>query len=106
MDEALKVQKARMQILKAERDEIRCETQDSSRLAMLIKESQFEKAELKRLKMSWENRISLLNQTLDTLTREISDLKRQRKEMSDALQEWIFQAIRGTQRKWRAFVHL
>jgi len=90
MDEALKVQKARMQILKAERDEIRCETQDSSRLAMLIKESQFEKAELKRLKMSWENRISLLNQTLDTLTREISDLKRQRKEMSDALQEWIF----------------
>lgn len=90
MDEAIKTRKARMQILKTERDEIRCETQAPSRLEMLIKESQFEKAELKRLKVTWEDRISILNQKLEALTGEISILKRKRKEMSDSLQEWIF----------------
>ncbi len=82
--------KARMAISKRERDEIRRELSDPSRLADLIRESQFEKAELKRLKAFWENRISGLKMETEKIEDEISILKRKRSKMSDELQEWIF----------------
>ncbi len=89
-DEEIGLIKARMAVSKRERDEIRMEVSDSSRMAELIRESQFEKAELRRLKLSWEERISRLKDELNALTDEIHDLKVLRAKKSDELQEWIF----------------
>ncbi len=89
-DEEIGLQKARMAISKRERDEIRSELSDPSRHDMLIRESQFEKAELKRLKQSWEERISGLKAEINRLESEIHELKSRRSQMSDELQDWIF----------------
>lgn len=75
---------------KMQRDEIRCETSDPSRLEELIKESQFQKAELKRLKDRWKAEISDIASKLTAFEEEIKKLKSLRAEMSDNLQRWIF----------------
>ncbi len=89
-DSEINAMKARMAISKRERDEIRSEVSDPSRWEMLIRESQFEKAELRRLKISWEERISIINSRINAITSEISGLKMKRAQMSDELQNWIF----------------
>ncbi len=89
-DEEIGLMKARMAISKRERDEIRMEVSDSSRMAELIRESQFEKAELRRLKLSWEERISLLKEDIRSFTDGIKVLKALRAKKSDELQDWIF----------------
>ena len=90
-DEDLGLMKARMAISKRERDLIRCELSDPSQMSELIKESQFEKAELHRLKRHWEERISEIRGRLDLVLNEIAELKAKRASMSDALQRWIFE---------------
>ena len=91
-DEEIALMRARMAISKRERDLIRCELDgDLPRLAELIRESQFEKAELKRLKTSWEDKISDIRQSLDMITSRIASLKAERATMSDKLQRWIFE---------------
>lgn len=89
-NEEISRQKAVMAISKKERDEIRMEVSDPSRLEELIRESQFEKAELRRLKTSWEDKIRAIRNEIDALTSEISELKSIRARMSDDLQTWIF----------------
>ena len=89
-DEEIGLLKARMAISKRERDEIRSELSDPSRLSELIRESQFEKAELKRLKQGWEERISQLRQDIRAIEEDIVFLKAERAAMSDELQKWIF----------------
>ncbi len=89
-DEETSRAKARMAISKRERDEIRSEVSDPSRLDALIRESQYEKAELRRLKLSWEERTGKLKSSLAAMESEIVSLKAQRSRMSDELQEWIF----------------
>ncbi len=89
-DEEIGLMKAGMAISKRERDEIRMEVSDSSRMAGLIRESQFEKAELRRLKISWEERISGLKEEINSLTDDIKALKALRAKKSDELQDWIF----------------
>lgn len=88
--EEISRQKAVMAMSKKERDEIRMEVSDPSRLEELIRESQFEKAELRRLKTSWEDKIRAIRNEIDALTSEISELKSIRARMSDDLQTWIF----------------
>ena len=56
----------------------------------LIRQSQYEKAELKRLKVKWEKHIKALQERLDIFNSEISESKKLRAAMSDRLQEWIF----------------
>lgn len=89
-NEEISRQKAVMAMSKKERDEIRMEVSDPSRLEELIRESQFEKAELRRLKTSWEDKIRAIRNEIDALTSEISELKSIRARMSDDLQTWIF----------------
>ena len=90
MNNSIGMQKARMAILKKERDEIRQETSDLSRLSALIRESQFEKAELKRLKSAWEEKMTGIKTGIDTFASRVDALKKLRAEMSDNLQDWIF----------------
>ena len=90
-DEEIGLLKARMAVSKRERDEIRSELSDPSRLAELVRESQFEKAELHRLKLSWSERISEIQGRLDEVLSEIKEMKRHRAVLSDELQKWIFE---------------
>ena len=83
-------QKARMAILKAERDQIRSEVLEDTRSSELTRQSQHEKAELRRMKSRWEEQISDLKVQIDRHESKINSMKRRRKEMSDTLQEWIF----------------
>ena len=57
---------------------------------ILIRESQFEKAEFKRLKDSWKERIDKSKAELEATSSRIENLKTLRAKMSDELQEWIF----------------
>lgn len=77
---------------KARRDTMRCEQpqMDDATKAMLIRESQHDKAQLRRLMKSCEASVAEHQEALDVLEREIEALKRERREGSDALQRWLF----------------
>lgn len=57
---------------------------------VLIRESQFQKAELKRLKKLLEEKNAPLKIAVDRHKQQVADLKRQRRMMSDDLQGWLF----------------
>lgn len=56
----------------------------------LVAESQFQKAEIKRMNRRWQERIVQVQQQLDDKLMRIDALKQERKAMSEALQERIF----------------
>ena len=62
-----------------------------SNKASLVHESQFMKAELRRMKKRYAEEIEKTEQALSAFNNEIAALKQQRKQMSDALQRWIFE---------------
>lgn len=77
---------------KAKRDALRGQGALSPELEQeLVAESQYQKAQLKRLKRHHEGLIAPLNRQLQACRDRIALLKRQRKAMSEALQERIFQ---------------
>lgn len=78
-------------LAKMQRDKIRTETSDSARLEELIRESQFQKAELKRCKDRWKTRINGLEMLLSDFEETICRLKARRATKSDELQKWIFE---------------
>ena len=94
MAKELSSQKSRMEQLKAERDQLRKESIDDDQANELIRQSQFEKAQLRRLKAQWEQTIDAIRSQIEEIEGEISQMKRLRKDMSDQLQEWIFRQYR------------
>ena len=58
--------------------------------AALISESQHQKAELRRLKKHWQLQAERVGERLRPLAERIEALKRERKQRSDALQQWLF----------------
>ena len=58
--------------------------------AVLIRESQFQKAELRRMKQRWAARIAEAEEQLRPLSCAVADLKEERRRRSDALQRWLF----------------
>ena len=81
----------RIRFSKMQRDEIRSETADPARLKELIRESQFQKAELKRCKDRWKSHISEIKDRINEFEDTINDLKARRSAKSDTLQKWIFE---------------
>lgn len=80
-----------METAKAERDKLRSYGDISAEQeAVLIKESQFMKAELKRLKKRHTIEIDSINQRLNNLQASINELKTKRKVMSEDLQQQLF----------------
>ena len=75
---------------KVKRKTIRKETADPIRLEELTKESQFQKAQLHRLKTEWKDKIQKLESRLLSIEDEIRQMKRLRAEKSEELQKWIF----------------
>ena len=82
--------KERMSRTKKERDAIRSESKDASQIQQLIRQSQFEKAELRRKKAEWNQTIENIRKELEAYQSEIRNLKKERAEKSDQLQKWIF----------------
>ena len=91
-DEEIAQMQNRINFSKMRRDEIRSETADSNILEELIRESQFQKAELKRIKDKWKSSISEIESEIAEAQNEITDLKSLRASMSDELQKWIFES--------------
>ena len=83
--------KARIAVSKELRDSIRSETEDQDLLADLIKESQFQKAELRRIRIRWEEKIDSLKAKIRKIEEKIQTLKEQRIRISEELQGWIFE---------------
>lgn len=76
---------------KVQREEIRKNTTDPAILEELIRESQFQKAELKRAKDRWKETIAEISARLIDIEDRISEIKADRSSRSDALQKWIFE---------------
>ena len=83
--EEVKARKARRDAMRREQPQM-----DDATKAMLIRESQHDKAQLRRLMKSCEASVAEHQEALDVLEREIEALKRERREGSDALQRWLF----------------
>ena len=80
-----------IRLARMQRDEIRSEIDDPAKLEVLIRESQFQKAELKRAKDRWKAKIASISQELKGIEDGIREMKALRSSKSDALQKWIFE---------------
>lgn len=74
---------------KAERDYLR-QTGEADEEEELIKESQFMKAELKRLKKRLDDLVKKREEKLIPFEMKIKQLEQSRKQKSEALQDWLF----------------
>ncbi len=84
-------QKTLLKANKAARDECRKNNLlNEEELADMVKASQFEKAEYKRLEKQWQIRLALLKEELENFSGEIERLKTERKTKSAALQHKLF----------------
>ncbi len=79
-----------MAVSKARREKIRENCTDPDILDGLIKESQYEKAEYRRLKKVLDELISSVRERIALFHGEIESMKKQRSTMSESLQNWIF----------------
>ena len=78
--------KAMMHEAKQRRDAQRGQGKDDE----LVRESQFQKAELHRLKQRWKERVAEAEARLTPLLAEVNRLRQVRRQHSDALQRWLF----------------
>lgn len=95
MEQELSAMRESMRESKQRRDALRAAgnlTADDE--AALIRESQFQKAELKRLTALWKMRIADGAKEQMPLEEELKNLKEERKQRSAALQEWLFMQFR------------
>lgn len=87
--------KARLKAAKELRDCRRqTEQLSESEQAAMIRESQFQKAELKRLERSLKEHLSSLQKETDTYVSQIEALKNERKSRSATLQQQLFEQFR------------
>lgn len=92
MDEELVAYREFMQQSKAERDAKRqnSSSDEEDGVGLLIRESQHQKAEYRRLKQAWEQRIFVDEAALRERQGELARLQEERYERSNALQQWLF----------------
>ena len=93
MVQELAAYKEQMRKNKARRDAVRQSSPSSGEDGMelqLIRQSQFEKAEYRRMKQAWEERIAADEAPLEETRRQIEQLRHERHERSIALQQWLF----------------
>lgn len=76
-----------MKVAKAQRDEQRKSDIDNNRL---IAESQFQKAELKRIKAKWAQEITTIKEQLIVRDTQVNEWKAERQQRSISLQKRIF----------------
>lgn len=86
--------RAAMSASKSRRDEERSQGVGSE--AERIKASQFEKAELRRLRQRVAERVTPLRDAVAACERRIAEMRCERKTLSDTLQRWLFDSTRVT----------
>lgn len=79
---------------KQERDKRRISTTDLKELEAMTRESQFMKAELKRLECRWRESLTSIKQKVEQLEQQMIQLKSERKKRSANLQQKLFQQFR------------
>ena len=89
-DMELDAMKESMADAKRRRAEVRAQCSDPEILDGLIRESQHEKAELRRLKQALEVAVKGISERIEQFNSRIESLKKQRASMSEELQDWIF----------------
>ena len=89
-DQEINDYKAMMREAKARRDAIREQASSPD----LIRESQYQKAELRRRKQRWRMTIAQAEADVLSIQGEIDRLKHERSQRSDALQRWLFDQFR------------
>ena len=77
-----------MAAAKARRDALR--NGGSTDVEVLVRESQYQKAELRRLRKAWDEKIEAAKQKVEAIKAQIEELKSCRRRRSEALQRWIF----------------
>ena len=93
--EAVAAYKRQCAANKIARDEMRASaTLTADELSALVRQSQFEKAELKRITRKYNERIDEACAVLQLFTRQIAQLATERKQRSAALQEWLFRQFK------------
>lgn len=91
-EDILATAKAQLKEAKTAREQRRKEKElNAQEEAELIRESQFQKAEYKRLERSWKARITTLQTQTEDWERRISALKSERKTRSAVLQQKLFE---------------
>ena len=90
MEEELRQMKAAMAERKRERDALRSVSDTPEMTKKLILESQRDKADFRRLRMSWERKTGEIRNSIAEIREHIDDLKHIRAGMSEELQKWIF----------------
>lgn len=93
-EKALASAKAKLKAAKEARDKRRNRHPDETELAAMIRESQFQKAEYKRLEHDWKERIACLKEETERFTKKTEALKAERKSRSAALQQQLFKQFR------------
>ena len=86
--------KKQMKAAKELREECRKSALTAQEEAALIRESQFQKAEYKRLERSWKEKLAAAEKAAATFEAQISQLKAERKSRSAALQQQLFEQFR------------
>ena len=81
---------AQMKVNKQHREAVRASNPTDEMLAQLVRESQFEKAELRRTKIRLNEGIARLQQQIDGIHNRLHSLKTERKQRSAALQRRLF----------------
>lgn len=94
---ALEEVKRQMKKAKERRDKRRREAMlapeaalSATEAAAMIRESQYQKAEYKRMEHAWQERMAPLRQQVDACLQQIQELKAERKTRSAALQQRLF----------------
>lgn len=87
LSEARKVLKA----AKERREQRRLHRPNENEQAAMIRESQYQKAEFKRLERYWKEQISEIKTELESFSSQIEALKAERRNRSAALQQKLFQ---------------
>lgn len=87
LSEARKVLKA----AKEKREQRRLHRPNENEQAAMIRESQYQKAEFKRLERYWKEQISEIKTELESFSSQIEALKAERRNRSAALQQKLFQ---------------
>ncbi len=84
-----------MRLSRQRRNELRAaEVLAADEEAALVRESQFQKAELKRATARWQNRIAECEAVVAPFKASIVAMKEERKRRSAALQRWLFEQFK------------
>lgn len=86
--------KEQLKLAQKNREAKRQDNPDEAELAIMVGESQFQKAELKRLKQQWQERIAALQSEAEAFDSMTERLKAERKTRSAALQQQLFKQFR------------